>query len=296
MASPTSPKPTDNLKPMKLPDIGQPEQDQELQQLYLALVAKTEEAIHWYDRHKSKHKRRAVLLRGAAVALAGLASIVPIAISMFPAHWEPQRWVPIASILAALGAGCVGFDRLYGFSSNWMRYLTALLDLETQLESLQFGWARRALESRLAEGAKGDNLTASLNLLQTALASVNQALRTETLEWITHFAGALQEFEKSVAAQRATGPTSAALVAPTHGALKVHIAEADSLDGRQCKLQLGETGPVLEHTGATKAFAGLTPGQHLLRVHATRKGTPVSAEDIVTIQPGETTSVSVTLA
>ncbi len=295
MASPTSHKPSDNLQPMKLPDIGQPEQDQELQQLYAALVAKTEEAIRWYDRHKSTHKRRAVLFRGSAVVLAGLASILPIAVSMFPPEWEPQRWVPVASILAALSAGCIAFDRLYGFSSNWMRYLTALLDLQTQLESLQFGWARRALESRLAGGARGDNLTASLNLLQTALASVNQALKTETLEWITHFAGALQDFEKSVAAQRAAGPSTPALVAPTHGALKVVISEPDSLDGRQCKLQLGETGPVLEHTGATKAFAGLTPGQHLLRVSATRKGTPVSAEDIVTIQPGETTSVTVVL-
>ena len=34
-----SPKPTGNLQAMKLPDIGQPEQDQELQQLYAALVA-----------------------------------------------------------------------------------------------------------------------------------------------------------------------------------------------------------------------------------------------------------------
>jgi SMODS and SLOG-associating 2TM effector domain 2 len=290
-----SPKPTDNLQAMKLPVVGQPEQDQELQQLYAAVVAKTEEAIRWYDRHKSLHKRRAVLLRGSAVVFAGLASIVPIAVSMFPPEWNPQRWVPVASILAGIGAGCIGFDRLYGFSFNWMRYLTALLDLQAQLELLQFSWTRRALESRLSGGPKSDNLTASLNLLQTALTAVNHALKTETLEWVTHFSGALQDFEKSLAAQRAAAPTSVVQVAATHGALKVQIAGLDSLDGRQCKLQLGETGPVIEHTGTTKAFTGLTPGQHLLRVTATLQGRPVSTEDIVTIKPGETTSVTVTL-
>ncbi|HEX8438310.1 DUF4231 domain-containing protein [Archangium sp.] len=296
MASSTSHKPTDNLQAMMLPDIGQPDQDQELQQLYAALVAKTQEAIRWYDRHKSKHKRRAVLFRGAAVALAGLASIVPIAISMFPSAWEPQRWVPVASILAALSAGCVAFDRLFGFSANWMRYLTALLELQHQLELLQFGWSRRALETRLSGGLKGDNLTASLNLLQTALASVNQALKTETLEWVTHFAGALQEFEKSVSAQRVATATSPVLLAATQGALRVQVVELDALDDRRYEIQLGATATPEPHTGATKAFAHLAPGQHLLRVTAKRGGKPVSVEDIVTIKPGETASVSVTLA
>jgi hypothetical protein len=281
---------------MKLPALGQPEQDQELQQLYTAVVSKTEEAIHWYDRHKSHHKRRAVLLRGLAIALAGLATIVPIAVSMFPSEWNPQRWVPVASILAALSAGCIGFDRLYGYSSNWMRYLTALLELQSQLELLQFSWARRALESRLTSNPKSDNLIASLNLLQSTLVSVHHALKTETLEWATHLSVALQDFEKSVVAQRAATPALAALALPTLGALKLQIAGFDTLDDHRCELQLGTSASAEPHTGSTKAYSNLAPGQHLLRVTAKRSGKPVSAEDIVTIKPGETASVTVTLA
>jgi hypothetical protein len=288
-------KPTGNLQPMKLPAIGQPDQDQELQQLYSAVVAKTEEVIRWYDRHKNHHKRRAVILRGLAVTLAGLASVVPIAVSMFPSSWEPQRWVPVASILAALSAGCIGFDRLYGYSTSWMRYVTALLDLESQLEQLQFGWARRALESRLVGSSKSDNLSTSLNLLQTTLHAVNQALKTETLEWTTHFSGALQEFERSVVAQRAAAARLPARVVPTEGALKVQIAEFDTLDDHRCEIQLGTSAAAEPHTGPTRAYPNLTPGQHLLRVTAKRGGRPVSVEDIVTIKPGETSSVTVRL-
>ena len=192
---------------------------------------------------------------------------------MFPTEWEPQRWVPVASILAALSAGCIAFDRLFGFSSNWMRYLTAQLELQHQLELLQFGWARRALESRLAAGPKGENLTASLNLLQTALASVNQALKTETLEWVTHFAGALQELEKSVSAQRVATAASPVLMASTQGALKVQVVEFDTLDDRRCEIQLGASSAE-PHTGAIKAFPNLAPGQHLLRVTATPSPSP----------------------
>jgi hypothetical protein len=296
MATSKAEKPTDNLQPIKLPDIGQPEQDPELQQLYTAVVAKAEEVIRWYDRHKNRHKRIAVGLRGTAVVLAGIASVIPIAVSMFPTHWEPQRWVPVASILAALSAGCIGFDRLFGYSASWMRYVTALLDLESQLELLQFSWARRALESRVTGTTRSDNLSASLNLLQNALVSVNQGLKTETLEWITNFSGALQEFEKSVAAQRTAAAALPALVVSTQGALKVQIAEFDTLDDRRCELQLGASEPAEQHTGPTKAYAGLTPGQHLLRVTGRRGGKPVSAEDIVLIKPGETSVITMTLA
>ncbi len=296
MASPTPVKPTDNLQPMKLPDIGQPEQDQELQQLYAAVVAKTEEAIRWYDRHKDKNKRFATGLRGGAVVLAALASIFPIAVSMFPTEWLPQRWVPVASILAALGAVCVALDRLYGYSSNWMRYLVALLDLHRQLELLKFGWARSALETRISGGSKGDHLTVSLDQLQATLASVNQTLKAETLEWVTHFAGALQELERSVTAQRAVVSTPVPLVVATEGAARVQLAGLETVEGHVCRLQLGEKGPALEHTGATKVFTGLTPGQYPLRVTAMRGGKPVLVEEVVTIRPGETASVSVSLA
>jgi hypothetical protein len=295
MASPAPVKPTDNLQPMKLPDIGQPEQDQELQQLYSAVVAKTEEAIRWYDRHKSSHKRRAVALRTSAVVLAALASILPIGVSMLPAECSPQRWVPVASIFAALGAVCVAIDRLYGYSSNWMRYLVALLDLNQQLELLKFGWARSALETRITGGSKGDHLAASLNQLQATLASVNQTLKTETLEWVTHFAGALQELERSVTAQRAVVSTPLPLVVATEGAARVQLAGLETVEGHMCKLQLGEKAAV-EHTGATKVFTGLTPGQYPLRVSAMRGGKAIHVEEVVTIKPGETASVSVSLA
>jgi hypothetical protein len=296
LTTPKLEKPTDNVKPMRLPASGPPEQDQELQKLYEAVVAKTEEAIRWYDRHKGHHKRRAVLFRGSAVVLAGLASIVPIAVSMFPLEWQPQRWVPVASILAALSASCIGLDRLYGFSSNWMRYLTALLELQSHLEVLQFSWARRALESRLLGPTnKEENLAASLNQLQATLTSVNQALRTETLEWITHFSGALQELDKSVSAQRSAALTPLALPPPTQGALKVQLVGLEALDDHRYEFFLDDASQG-EYASVTKAFTGLTPVQHLLRVTAKRGGKPVSVEDVVTIKPGETTAVTVTLA
>ncbi|WP_232293651.1 SLATT domain-containing protein [Stigmatella aurantiaca] len=295
MPNTTSEKPTDNLRAMRFPSANQPEQDQELQDLYNAVVAKIEEAIHWYDVRKAHHKYRAVFFRGSAITLAGLASILPIAVSMFPLEWAPQRWVPVASIFAALGASCIALDRLYGFSSTWMRYLAYLLELQTRLEMLQFGWTRLALETRLVNSSKSEGLIASLNLLQNALSAVNQALKNETSEWVAHFTGALAEFEKSVTARREAAPMVLAVTPPSHGALKVQIAELDTLDNHRYELHLDEASQG-EHTGATKAFTGLGPGQHLLRVTAKRKGNPVSSEDVVTITPGETTSVVLTLS
>jgi hypothetical protein len=294
MAKPLAEKRPDNLQPLKLSAVRQPQQDEDLQVLYDEVMAKLEETIRWYDRHKNHNKRRAALLRGLAIALAGIASVVPIAVSMFPQAWQPQRWVPIASILAALSAGCVGLDRLFGYSSSWMRYVTALLDLQAQRELLQFNWTRRALEARLGGGTQGDRLAADLNLLYNARLAINQVLKDETLEWVVRFSGALQEFERSAVAQRASTGELGHILASTQGSLKVQIAGFDQLEAHQCELQLGDSSIEIHH-GATKAFPHLPPGRHVLRLSARRDGKRVSTEEVVTIEPGEMATVTVTL-
>ncbi|WP_375765612.1 DUF4231 domain-containing protein [Archangium gephyra] len=284
---------SDNLQPTHFPSLPQPGQAVELQELYTSVVKKAQDAISWYDARKRRHKNRALFYRITAIVLAGAASIVPIVLAMVPPDqgWNPARWVPIASILAAASAGCIGIDKLVGNSASWMRYLTTMLDLEAQLEALQFAWARRALEAQTLKASNDDNLIASLNLLQEALAQANQSVKTETMEWVALFSGNLQEVEKSIVAQRAALAT---LPTPSYGALKLEVTNTDTLDGQQYEVQLGES-KLLTHSGPTKAFTGLAIGLLAIRVTATRKKTPVSAEEVVAIRPGETTVVKLSL-
>jgi hypothetical protein len=284
------PAPSDNIQPMRSPAIEVA--DPELQALYESVVAKAQEAIGWYVARKNRHKRWALLLRGSALVLAAVASVVPVAFTMFPESWNSARWIPLASVLAAIGAGCIGLDRFFGFSGGWMRYVIALLELQAQLDTLQFAWARRTLETRGAPAR--DSLEARLELLQLTLGSVNQALKSETVEWMNRFSGSLQELEKSLMAQRAAASAPVDFL-PVHGALKVHVENVAELEGREYTVRVGdsESGP---HTGSTKAFTGLPAGQLLLRVTGSRQGAPVSAEDVVHIRRGETASVTVVLA
>ncbi|MBM7118626.1 SLATT domain-containing protein [Archangium primigenium] len=294
MATSSAPKPSENLQPLKLSSVRQPHQDEDLQVLYDEVMAKLEETIGWYDRRKSHNKRWASRLRGTAIVLAGVASVVPIAVSMLAPVLQPQRWVPVASILAAFSAGCVGLDRLFGFSVSWMRYVTALLELQAQRELLQFNWSRRALEARLGGGTQSERLAAGIQLLYATRLAINQVLKDETQEWVARFSGALQDLEKSAVAQRgALGELGQGLNA-TQGALRVQIAGFDTLETPECEVQFGD-GPSETHTGPTKAFAHLSPGQYVLRVKARRGGRPVSVEEIVTVLPGETSTVTLTL-
>jgi hypothetical protein len=294
MATPAAPKPPDNLQPLKLSSVKQPQQDDDLQVLYDEVMAKLEESIGWYDRRKNHNKRWASRLRGTAIVLAGVASVIPIGVSMLPSAWLPQRWVPVASILAALSAGCVGIDRLFGFSSSWMRYVSALLDLQAQRELLQFNWTRRALEARLGGGTQSERLAAGLQMLYASRLAIHQVLKEETQDWVARFSGALQDGEKSALTQRAALGEMGHALAASQGALRVQISGIDQLDQGESEVQLGDS-PSEPHHGATKAFAHLMPGQYVLRVRAQRGGQRVSTEEIVTIQPGTTTSLSVTL-
>lgn len=43
-------------------------------------------------------------------------------------------------IFLALAAGCVAMDKFFGFSSNWMRFMTTSLALQRHLAEFEMDW------------------------------------------------------------------------------------------------------------------------------------------------------------
>jgi len=55
-----------------------------------------------------------------------------------PTWFNTDRW---GYILIALGGDLFLFDRYFGFSTSWMRYMTAQMALQRNLEKFQLSWA-----------------------------------------------------------------------------------------------------------------------------------------------------------
>jgi conflict system pore-forming effector with SLATT domain len=279
-------KPERNIQGMFLPLLKQPEQPEELEELYKAVVKKGREAMLWYAVRKEANKKWGRRLRLLAILLTALASITPIIVQLLPNEQKLQQLNLLASVFAVMGATCVGLDNYFGASSGWMRYVSAYQEINSRLEALQLGWVRLALAVPAA--TKEQRLSSLMDLLQGFIISVSEIIKQETQDWMAEFKGHLAVLEQRAEAQRTALATAPSVI---YGALKVQVEGTDKLREGRWTVVLG-TGREIGGTGGNAAVAtALGPGLMGLRLEALLKdGSPWVTEDVVTIKASEVTA------
>jgi hypothetical protein len=235
--------------------------------------------------------RIAALIAGT---LAGLTPLVlPLTVVVFwPSHENLIKdLLPVSAVLAAMSVACIAFDKLFGFSTAWVRFITAELDLSARRDAFATHWAKECL--RAGPAPTLEQLVANLDVLAAFLTAINDLVRSETQTWVNEFRGALAELERSVESTRAT---VAANTTPARGALEVHIADVAQLDDAAWTLQLGGQPPE-RHSGAASAvLTHVSPGVVRIGVAGTIRGIPVREERAIVVEPGKISTLELDLA
>jgi hypothetical protein len=280
--------PAKNVSHIPLHSIA-PKPAEGVETAYNHALRRASEAVVWYQRAKDRKKGPAVALRFLAIVVGGLGTITPIVVSMLS---DPlgKRLLPSASMFAAIAVGCVALDKLFGFSSGWMRYMGAMLELQEKIESFEFAWARERLK-RASSSPTPESQAADLDMIAAFVSSISGVIRSETQAWASEFKTVLAGRETAVEAQR----NASSIVARRRGALKVLAADVDVLDGRQWQIRVDD-GTAESISGPVAAVNDLDEGIHRIRATAKRSGTDVRAEDVVTIKAGEVTTLTLSFA
>lgn len=189
-----------------------------------------------------------------------------------------------ASIVLGVAAALVVLDRFFGFTTSWIRYISAELHLRQILDEFRFDWE--------AEVASWKSVTPSDEQVQKALArcrafatQVNGIVREETNLWVAEFQDTLKQLDESVKAK-------AAAAAP--GAVSLLVTNGDQSQGDWTVSV--DDGATRNAHGKTAAIQGLAPGIHTVRVEGTIGGKAVRAEKPVPVAAGGVTSVELTLS
>lgn len=257
---------------------------------------KAQVAIDYYERGIPPKRGPARALRMSALALGVLASLAPLLITLVATFFFPGRpslvkdLVSVSAIFAGLAVACVGIDRLFGYSSGWMRFIGVMLELQSRQRAFAFAW----MDERLRASAKPseDQLLASGKVLAAFIAGVDEVVRSETQTWANEFRGALADLDKAAEAQRAQ---LAALAPPERGAIEVRVSGATTVDEEAFTVQLRD-GELIARKGATTvAFTQQPPGVSRLVVKAKRAGRDVVVERAVTIESGKVTAIDIPL-
>ena len=147
-------------------------------------------AIDWYEGKIGTKKAWARSLRVSTIIFVTIAGIIPILAQIFTVI--APAW---ASVALAIAAALVMLDRFFGFSSAWMRYISAKLQLSQILKEFRIDWEveRASWEGREPDG---DQVKVMLCKARSFITQVDEIVRKETDEWLKQFQSILKQIDK----------------------------------------------------------------------------------------------------
>lgn len=136
---------------------------------------------------------------GASFTLDGRASTDPDQTTLIGGRESiDPTW---ASVLLACAATAVGLDRFFGFSSAWMRFVTAGMQLQHLREQFDIDW-QESIAAWEGRPPSTEQTVGALAVLRKFLREAHRIVRDETDLWIRKFRNSLQQVDVAVQAGR----------------------------------------------------------------------------------------------
>ncbi len=200
----------------------EPRRSDALEQLHRRVVQAAENAAAYYARRTASKRWWARALRLVAIVLAAIGSMFPVLITLIGGRESiDPTW---ASVLLACAATAVGLDRFFGFSSAWMRFVTAGMQLQHLREQFDIDW-QESIAAWEGRPPSAEQTVGALAVLRKFLREAHRIVRDETDLWFWEFRDSLQQVD--VAVQAGRSGRGAATKPPRDGAPPA--ADADPL-------------------------------------------------------------------
>jgi hypothetical protein len=156
------------------------------------------DSINWYLKRKGPVSFISKLLRFLAIIAATLGAVFPVLQGtdlITKVSWVPNNFSQYGYILLALAGGCVLLDKLFGFSSNWMRYMSTVMRLQTLLAQFEMDWAKLVFKSG-SGSIDEEQQNKMIDCLSEFRLAVVKELQNETQKWIEEFRSNMAQLER----------------------------------------------------------------------------------------------------
>ncbi len=263
--------------------------------IYESACGTCEEIRNWYWKSINSKRRASFFFRTLSYLLAIMGAIFPLAAGFQDSCENGINFTQFGVIFLALAGLLQAADRIFGWSSGWMRYVSTVTQMEELARSFSFEWARFQLEKgTLTEADK-------LALFQIAENFVEQTVELqneETRKWVVEFNSGqavlseLIKSQKQSAVKRAKAEQDSKPIPQSTGMRTGVIELALQHTDKPIELSLAMDGGEAENfTGTLWSVGKVTPGEHLVEIRA--KSPFINMRKIVVVNPGETTIVNV---
>ena len=269
--------------------------------IYQDALDRSKELRSWYWISIQDKKRGSYTARISAYVLLLVGIGGPLSAAL-ATNAEYKLELTQAGVIALAIAGIVQLaDKIFGWSSGWLRYITTVTAMERLTLQFELDWAN-CLLSRTAPAGAAD-VKQHFELAKHLQLELEKQRGEETSTWLAEFTAGMAALNEMIKLQQETADKArqamqTAMDARTSGSkagsIQLTIAEA-TRRGKPFAIYLDDD---LKQTlsGNSWSMAGLQPGHYRIRV-VVQDGSPIASEGstIAVVAPGEVTNVKIDL-
>lgn len=231
--------------------------------------------ISWYQRAKQKQGRWCRGLKFFAVVFVALGGLAPI-LQGSGLSGVLRGLGPIADIniihlgylCAGLAGALIGLDKAFGFSTSYMRYVTAAMDLQRLVAEFDMDWLI------LCSGQGGASPEQQLARLKTFQTAIYDRVNSETQAWLTEFQTSMTDLGKAIQKAEESLKSSS---------IDLSVPDGDKVKGDITVLLDGVVNGRLR---GTRWEMLASPGQHLVGIQIQADGATLTASASVIVTSG----------
>jgi imidazoleglycerol phosphate dehydratase HisB len=207
----------------------------------------------------------------------------------------------VGYILIAVAAGMVAADKYFGWSSGWIRYITALLTLQHALATFRLDWSSLLLAVRdvPADRVGREVLQPFIDRARQFQDEVLKVVEQETQAWATEFQSSIADLEQTLTAQREAARTArekvdqAAKEAVDRSAPGAVTIDLSAQPQGQTEVRVDRE-KVGDYDTQRIVLMNVAPGMHEIRVKGRRSdGTPFDVPAASAVKPGGETRLAI---
>jgi len=238
-------------------------------------------SIDWYEAKRARKASKSRMLRFLAILLTVFGGLTPIlgglGLSNIPVSKDRTLNLgQLGYLFLGLAAACVGFDKFFGFSSGWMRYISTKITLERILSEFRLDWAMMVAKFG-KKAPTEDQVQLMIQRVKEFLTAITTQVEQETQAWVLEFKTNLADIEKSAKEQGESTRPGAIDITVTNG-LDAEGGFTVTLDGMDVKSKIKGTNYQLSY---------VPPGPHKVAASGSIKGEQREVSELVNVGPGE---------
>lgn len=264
-------------------------------------------SINWYAKEGKKKRMTSRFFRGSAIVFFGLGLLCPLldATNVENSLKFAANAAGWGYVFIALAGIILLYDRLFGTSSSWIRFVLAELELKKNVIAFTQQWSIDTLNINYSTISNAQQVEL-LTKIKVFNELVFDTVKKETDTWATEFKNNMTELESLIRAKseklkeeadtRKIEYEKETLEASNKKNGYVKVVIDNTSKAQDIEVTFNNYKSVLLTTGENEVlFSDIIPGTYQLNIRGKKGADLIIKRDFVSIKPAEVTKVEITL-